>query len=106
MQALFFTAVASAQNTKVIYVCPMAEDKEVQMSKPGNCPKCGMVLVKKTVKVNTPKAGPKKAIATKASGTPAANKQSSNPAKKTNSAPKASTSNDDLRVMLQEMKRS
>ncbi|GEO09335.1 hypothetical protein SAE01_18310 [Segetibacter aerophilus] len=28
---------------------------EVEMSKPGNCPKCGMTLKKKTIKVNTPK---------------------------------------------------
>ncbi len=34
---------------KVVYTCPM--HSEVQMSKPGNCPKCGMTLVKKTIKV-------------------------------------------------------
>jgi CopA family copper-resistance protein len=39
---------------KVIYTCPM--HPEVQMDKPGNCPKCGMTLVKKTVKTSHPKS--------------------------------------------------
>ncbi|MEJ7680317.1 MAG: multicopper oxidase domain-containing protein [Segetibacter sp.] len=30
---------------------------EVKMDKPGNCPKCGMKLVKKTIKTATPKTG-------------------------------------------------
>ena len=37
------------QTQKVIYTCPM--HPEIKMAKPGNCPKCGMVLVKKTIKV-------------------------------------------------------
>ncbi len=41
---------------KVIYTCPM--HPEVQMTKPGNCPKCGMALVKKAIKVTTPKSSP------------------------------------------------
>ena len=58
MQVLLFTAVASAQTSKVIYTCPM--HPEVQQSKPGNCPKCGMTLEKKTVKVAAPKKTVKK----------------------------------------------
>lgn len=46
---------ASAQTT--IYTCPM--HPEVKMEKPGKCPKCGMALVKKTIKTPTPKT-PKK----------------------------------------------
>ena len=45
---------ASAQQTKVIYTCVM--HPEIQQDKPGNCPKCGMTLIKKTIKVNVPKA--------------------------------------------------
>jgi hypothetical protein len=44
-----FIAIVSAQQTKVVYTCVM--HPEVQMTKPGNCPKCGMTLVKKTVKI-------------------------------------------------------
>jgi hypothetical protein len=29
------------------YTCPMAEDADVIMDKPGKCPKCGMTLVAK-----------------------------------------------------------
>jgi CopA family copper-resistance protein len=38
----------------VIYTCPM--HPEVQQSKPGNCPKCGMKLVVKKTKATKPKA--------------------------------------------------
>ena len=41
---------------KVIYTCVM--HPEVQMSKPGKCPKCGMALVKKTIKTAKPSAKP------------------------------------------------
>lgn len=44
--------VASAQ-TKVIWTCPM--HPKVQTDKPGNCPICGMTLVKKTIKTAQPK---------------------------------------------------
>jgi FtsP/CotA-like multicopper oxidase with cupredoxin domain len=44
---------ASAQTTKVVYTCVM--HPEVRKDKPGNCPKCGMTLIKKTIKVATPK---------------------------------------------------
>src|SRR5947207_3234317 len=54
---ILITAV-SAQQTKVIYTCIM--HPEVQMSKPGNCPKCGMTLVKKTIKISAPKPAVKK----------------------------------------------
>ena len=42
------------QQTKVIYTCVM--HPEIQKDKPGNCPKCGMTLIKKTIKVNVPEA--------------------------------------------------
>ena len=49
-----FSSVAIAQKEKkVIYTCIM--HPEVQMSKPGNCPKCGMELIKKIIAVNKPK---------------------------------------------------
>ncbi len=48
----------SKSSQKVIYTCPM--HPEVQMTKPGSCPKCGMALVKKTIKVATPKSSPQK----------------------------------------------
>jgi ssDNA-binding Zn-finger/Zn-ribbon topoisomerase 1 len=33
-------------HAKVMYTCPM--HKEVNLDKPGKCPKCGMAMVKKT----------------------------------------------------------
>jgi len=61
-----------AQTKKTIYVCPM--HPEVQRSSPGQCPKCGMDLEKKTIRVKTqpkkqpatapkPATSPKKEIA-------------------------------------------
>ncbi|RYY45779.1 MAG: hypothetical protein EOO06_15870, partial [Chitinophagaceae bacterium] len=38
--------------SKVVYTCVM--HPEVQQDKPGNCPKCGMTLIKKTVQVSQP----------------------------------------------------
>jgi len=47
------SSVAIAQKQKkVIYTCIM--HPEVQMSKPGTCPKCGMELIKKTITVSKP----------------------------------------------------
>ncbi len=47
--------IAKTQNInpseKIIYTCVM--HPEVQKDKPGNCPKCGMKLVKKIIKFNT-----------------------------------------------------
>ncbi|MBY0462847.1 MAG: multicopper oxidase domain-containing protein [Alphaproteobacteria bacterium] len=65
---LIFCAVASAQDmkgmkmpkkesekpTEVIYTCTM--HPEIQASKPGNCPKCGMKLVVQKAKAVKPKA--------------------------------------------------
>lgn len=55
MQLVLFIAFsnvlpAQQKKTKIIYTCPM--HPEVQMDKPGNCPKCGMTLVKKTIKTS------------------------------------------------------
>ena len=47
------TTVLSQQTQKVIYTCPM--HPEIKRDKPGNCPKCGMTLIKKTIRVAAPK---------------------------------------------------
>ena len=59
---------AQKKQTQVIYTCPM--HPEVKMDKPGNCPKCGMTLVKKTIKNTQPKAVPKKEQPSKPKATP------------------------------------
>lgn len=48
---------AQKKQTQVIYSCPM--HPEIKMDKPGNCPKCGMTLVKKTIKTAHAKTVPK-----------------------------------------------
>src|SRR5688572_13481305 len=58
ISVLLFSTLVAGQTTKTIYTCPM--HPEVQQSKPGNCPKCGMTLEKKTIKVNPPKQPAKK----------------------------------------------
>src|SRR5215204_4592688 len=53
--SVFLSSAAFAQKEKkVIYTCIM--HPEVQLSKPGNCPKCGMELIKKTITINKPKS--------------------------------------------------
>lgn len=52
----FAPAMVMAQSSKTIYTCPM--HPEVQQASPGKCPKCGMALVKKTVKAKAPAASP------------------------------------------------
>lgn len=47
----------SNEQTQTIYTCPMHPD--VQSTKPGNCPKCGMKLVVQKVKAAKPKSGTK-----------------------------------------------
>ena len=48
----------SKQSEKVIYTCPMHPD--VQMNKPGDCPKCGMDLIPKKIKSTSAKPSDKK----------------------------------------------
>ncbi len=54
--SVFMFSAASAQTTKTCYTCVM--HSEIRQDKPGKCPKCGMTLVKKTIKVNAPKPAP------------------------------------------------
>lgn len=53
---------ASAQEKTVFYTCPM--HPEIHADKPGNCPKCGMKLVKEKPKTVVPKkkSAPKKTV--------------------------------------------
>ena len=55
-----------SQSTKTVYTCPM--HPQVVKSAPGNCPICGMTLVKKTVteKKTAAKSAPAKAKSTAA----------------------------------------
>lgn len=50
--SVMLVLTGAAQTTKTYYTCVM--HPEVKMDKPGKCPKCGMTLVKKTVKVAAP----------------------------------------------------
>lgn len=61
------------QKQKVIYTCVM--HPEVKMDKPGSCPKCGMILIKKTIKLAAPKQTPKKRRLPKFPETPRKKKQ-------------------------------
>jgi CopA family copper-resistance protein len=94
VMALF--SVASAQTQKVIYTCPM--HPEVQVAKPGNCPKCGMTLVKKTINV----AATKKSVTPPATKAPA-NKPGAAPAKVATPA-KSKVSNPEVQQILQGLK--
>lgn len=72
---LLFSVFSFSQSVKTYFTCPM--DKDVIASKPGDCPKCGMTLMKKTVVIkpkvkekpsvkNIPKATVKSEIKIKA----------------------------------------
>lgn len=56
---LLFSVFSFSQSVRTYYTCPM--DKDVISSKPGDCPKCGMTLVKKTVVIK-PKVAEKPAV--------------------------------------------
>src|SRR3954463_1046473 len=56
--SVMLVLIGSAQTTKTYYTCVM--HPEVKMDKPGKCPKCGMTLVKKTIKVAASKQAPQK----------------------------------------------
>src|SRR6476661_7112314 len=60
---LVFGYIFSFAQTKTIYTCPM--HPQIKMEKPGNCPICGMTLVKKNIKAAPPKVVPKKQVASK-----------------------------------------
>src|SRR5688572_4171105 len=50
---LFIITAEAQTSQKVMYVCPM--HPEVRSDKPGKCPKCGMNLEKKTIRIAAPK---------------------------------------------------
>jgi len=52
------------QEKKIVYVCPMVEDRDVISDVPGDCPKCGMKLIPKEMEVggDTVLAVPKLAV--------------------------------------------
>src|SRR4051812_6815277 len=83
--------------TKTIYTCPM--HPEVQMSKPGNCPKCGMTLVKKTIKV----AAPKKTSSQKKTTTPSKTPVQKQPVSK-DTIPATASDTTDVKQMMKEMR--
>ena len=97
MQVLLFSELAIAQTTKVVYTCPM--HPEIQQAQFGNCPKCGMNLEKKIIKVSAPKKSAKQPSPKKS-----VSKQTSS-AKKPIATTKTSNDNDDVKGMLQEIKR-
>ena len=53
-----FAFYSFAQAQQVTYTCPM--HPEIHATKPGNCPKCGMKLVKEKAKVSVPPVVKKK----------------------------------------------
>lgn len=54
---------AQKNQTKVYYTCTM--HPEIKMDEPGDCPKCGMTLVKKSLESNPSKKSNKKQIKTR-----------------------------------------
>lgn len=67
--ACFF---AGAQ-TRVVWTCPM--HPQIQKSGPGNCPICGMTLVKKTIKVAPSRSAPRKQEAVRPQANEPANRE-------------------------------
>jgi CopA family copper-resistance protein len=60
LMSFILVEVTSAQTPTTIYTCPM--HPEVQSPSPGNCPKCGMTLVKKSVRVKSSKVAKKPTV--------------------------------------------
>ena len=75
---------------------------EVQMSKPGNCPKCGMTLVKKTIKVAAPKQAPGKTTTTAPAKTSKPGNQSA--PRQNAEVPGQQVDTADMKAMIKEMR--
>ncbi len=54
---LLLLAPAGAQTSRTVYTCPM--HPEVRRDRPGDCPKCGMTLERKTIRVQAPAPKPR-----------------------------------------------
>lgn len=91
-----------AQTQKVIYTCPM--HPEVQMNQPGNCPKCGMNLEKKTLSVAAQKTTPKKPTQKFAPSKQSSNVKKPTSTSGTNSSNSQAKEIAELKKMMEELK--